>query len=70
MEAPEKLKETAYAVALDVGKTHHIFHLPGGRNIHSSYLHKRLYAMPGIRTFQIRHRALGWVWARVAGQRL
>jgi phenylacetate-CoA ligase len=48
-------------MSLDVGKVHHIFHLPGGRTVHSAILFKRVYRLKGIRAFQIRHTALGHI---------
>ncbi|MCP4196966.1 MAG: phenylacetate--CoA ligase family protein [Proteobacteria bacterium] len=45
-------------MSLDVGKVHHIFHLPGGRTVHSAILFKRVYRLKGISAFQIRHTAL------------
>ncbi|MCP4606044.1 MAG: phenylacetate--CoA ligase family protein [Proteobacteria bacterium] len=46
-------------MTLDVGKVHHIFQLPGGRKVHSTVLHKPVFQLPGIASFQIRHAALG-----------
>jgi phenylacetate-CoA ligase len=40
---------------LDVGKIHHIFKLPGGRKVHSSVLHKPIFQIDGIASFQISH---------------
>jgi phenylacetate-CoA ligase len=45
-------------MAVDLGKAHHILHLPGGRRVHSGRLYKPLYGVTALRTFQIQHRQL------------